>query len=235
MEKITIYKCAYQSLWHFVAFLMLFSSPSSPSWCLQLMQPLQLASAADDDDAAFCTSCTPHKLPKHTESLECTWRTTSCITLLIRTWAFVLCAFTCGSSYTMGLPRWFMGLPQIMSKREKRHIVLDNTLFSLFYHWYYFHYLSFQSPLNLTPTARSGRGLYSLVKPIISELITHSPQQRALAFSISGTRKSHTHLCVYREGLLYFLIPLYAQTYNNDVLSAACLISSWALGSKSCQ
>ena len=53
-----------------------------------------------------------------------------------------------------------VGLPQIMSEREKRHIVLDNTLLSLLY---FFHYPPFQRPLNLTPIARSGCGLYSLV------------------------------------------------------------------------
>lgn len=60
MEKITIYKCDYHSLWHFFAIFVVFAFPSLPEVRADLMQLL--------DDAAPRSSSYPHNPPKHIHS-----------------------------------------------------------------------------------------------------------------------------------------------------------------------
>ena len=62
-------------------------------------------------------------------------------------------------------PPWaFLALPMMgPSSLLTKSTFLSNTLISSLY---FFHYRSFHRPLNLTPTARSGCGLHSLVTTI---------------------------------------------------------------------
>ena len=51
----------------------------------------------------------------------------------------------------------------MMSQQQAKHKCVFLFPNSLIISFYFFHYLPFQHPLNFTPTARSGCGLYSLV------------------------------------------------------------------------